>query len=135
MKQLTQISSVILFTLFVVSCSNGQNKTKDGSIAENVNVEQFAAHLDNAQILDVRTPGEWSEGIIEGAIMYDFYEGDFDSNLEKLDKEKPVAVYCKSGGRSGNAMEKMAAMGFKEVYNLKGGIGAWRSADKPTVKP
>lgn len=135
MKQITQISSVILFTVFVVSCSNGQNKTNGGSIAENVNVEEFSTHLETAQILDVRTPGEWSEGIIEGAIMYDFYEDDFASNLEKLNKDLPIAVYCRSGGRSGNAMSMMKDMGFKEVYNLEGGIGAWNSASKPTVKP
>ncbi len=119
----------------MVSCSTGQNKPVDGTIAENVNVEEFAKHIEGAQLLDVRTPGEWNEGIIEGAIMANFYEADFEKALQKLDKDKPVAVYCKSGGRSGQAMEQMNKLGFKEVYNLKGGIGAWNSADKPTVKP
>lgn len=121
--------------LFMVSCSNGQQKVAEGTIAEDVNVEEFAKHIDGAQLLDVRTPDEWSEGIIEGATMANIYEDDFDANLAKLDKEKPVAVYCKSGGRSGQAMAKMNQLGFKEVYNLKGGIGAWNGADKLTVKP
>ena len=119
----------------MVSCSNGQNKSGNDAIAENVNVKEFSNHLSSAQILDVRTPAEWNEGIIEGAIMANIYEDDFDQQLEKLDKDKPVAVYCKSGGRSGQAMAKMHDMGFKEVYNLNGGIGAWNNAGQPTVKP
>ena len=67
--------------------------------------------------------------------MFNIYEPSFETNLAKLDKEKPVAVYCKVGGRSGQAMAKMQELGFKEVYNLKGGMDAWKSAKKPTVKP
>lgn len=136
MKKLTQIASLILVTVFMVSCSNGQNKGGEQSgIAENVNVEQFESHVGTAQIVDVRTPAEWNEGIMEGAAMINFYDADFDKQLENLDKEKPVAVYCKVGGRSGQAMAKMKDMGFKEIYNLKGGMDAWKSAKKPTVKP
>ena len=135
MKYIAQISTVFLAAMMMVSCSNGQNQTNDGTIAENVNVEEFSKRLEGAQLLDVRTPDEWNEGIIEGAIMANFYEDDFESQLAKLDKEKPVAVYCKSGGRSGQAMERMNELGFKEVYNLKGGISAWNSAKKPTVSP
>lgn len=136
MKYITQISTVFFMALVMVSCSNGQNKASaDGSIAENVNVEEFAKHLDGAQVVDVRTPAEWNEGIMEGANMFNIYEPSFETNLAKLDKEKPVAVYCKVGGRSGQAMAKMKELGFKEVYNLKGGMDAWKSAKKPTVKP
>lgn len=135
MRQLTHIASIILVVIFMVSCSNGQNKAADGTVAENVNVEKFITHKEGAQLLDVRTPEEWNEGIIEGATMMNFYDADFKQQLEKLDKEKPVAVYCKSGGRSGQAMNMMQEMGFKEVYNLNGGIGAWNNAGEPTVKP
>lgn len=122
-------------SFIMTSCSNGQDKSTANTIAEDVNVETFQSKIDGAQLLDVRTPAEWNEGIIEGAIMADFYEDSFKSELEKLDKEVPVAVYCRSGGRSGSAMDIMKEMGFKEVYNLDGGIGAWNSANKPTVKP
>ena len=127
--------SAMFVLVMMVSCSTGQNKSAEGAIAENVKVEQFAKHLDGAQILDVRTPGEWNEGIIEGAVMNNIYEDDFEQKLEKLDKEKPVAVYCKVGGRSGQAMSKMKELGFKEVYNLDGGMDAWKGAGKPTVNP
>ena len=135
MKKITSMMATLIVAVMMVSCSNGQNKAVKGTIAENVNVVEFMKHMEGAQILDVRTPGEWNEGIIEGATMANIYDNDFDAKLAKLDKEKPVAVYCKSGGRSGKAMAKMNQLGFKEVYNLKGGIGAWNGADKPTVKP
>jgi rhodanese-related sulfurtransferase len=135
MRQLTHVVSIILVTIFMVSCSNGQNKAGDGSIAKNVNVEEFTTHIGDAQILDVRTPAEWNEGIMEEAVMANIYDKDFEQQLGKLDKDKPVAVYCKVGGRSGQAMTKMQEMGFKEIYNLNGGMDAWKSSGKPTVKP
>ena len=135
MKLITQLASILLMSFIMTSCSNGQDKTTANTIAEDVNVETFQSKMEGAQLLDVRTPAEWNEGIIEGAIMADFYEDSFKSELEKLDKDVPVAVYCRSGGRSGSAMDIMKEMGFKEVYNLDGGIGAWNSENKPTVKP
>lgn len=135
MKQVAHIASIFVFAIFMASCSNGQNKTESGGIAENVNVEAFEKRISSAQIVDVRTPQEWNEGIMEGAVMANFYDSDFKQQLEELDKEKPVAVYCKVGGRSGQAMSMMKDMGFKEIYNLKGGMDAWKGANKPTVKP
>lgn len=135
MKYITHITTVVFMAVAMVSCSNGQNKSADGGIAQNVNVEEFSKHLSDAQILDVRTPAEWNEGIIEGATMANIYEKDFEAQLAKLDKEKPVAVYCKVGGRSGQVMAKMQELGFKEVYNLNGGMDAWKGAKKPTVNP
>ncbi|MGB0917293.1 MAG: rhodanese-like domain-containing protein [Flavobacteriales bacterium] len=129
------IGALVVIALLIVSCSSGQNKPKEGTVAEDVNVEQFQERGADAQLLDVRTPGEWNEGIIEGAIMSDFYEKGFEASLATLDKEKAVYVYCRSGGRSGKAMAIMNKLGFKEVYNLAGGIGAWNQAAKPTVKP
>jgi rhodanese-related sulfurtransferase len=135
MKIISHLIILSFLGLFMVSCSTGQQKVAEGTIAEDLSVEEFAKYIDGAQLLDVRTPDEWSEGIIEGATMANIHEDDFDANLAKLDKEKPVAVYCRSGGRSGKAMAKMNQLGFKEVYSLKGGIGAWREADNLTVKP
>ncbi len=63
-----------------------------------------------------------------------FFEKDFNAQLEKLDKTKPVYVYCKAGGRSGKATKQMKKMGFTTVYNLIGGIGAWDAAGKEKVK-
>lgn len=107
------------------------------SIAKDLNTTAFAAKIDatpQAQILDVRTPEEWSQGIIEGAHKINWFGETFDAEVKKLDPSKPVLVYCASGGRSAKAMKKLSNMGFTEVYNLEGGMGAWKSAENKTVQ-
>jgi rhodanese-related sulfurtransferase len=122
MKTLSILFSALFFVLVSSSC----NAQKEGTIAKDVNVTEFAELIKNGgQLVDVRTPGEYGAGYIENSTLMDFRSADFDKQLEKLDKDKPVYLYCASGGRSGQAMAKMNQMGFKEVYNLKGGFGAW----------
>jgi rhodanese-related sulfurtransferase len=86
-------------------------------IAENVDAEKFKSLIDqgNGLLLDVRTSGEVANGTIEGSTNLNFNSPTFKSEVEKLDKDKPVYVFCASGGRSGNAMNMMKDMGFKEV--------------------
>ena len=79
-------------------------------------------------ILDIRTPDEFNSGRIADSINLDFYESNFASELDKLDKDKTYFVYCNSGNRSGNAMGTMRDLGFTEVYDLDGGIQAWYSS-------
>jgi rhodanese-related sulfurtransferase len=80
----------------------------------------------NAVILDVRTEDEFSEGIIPGAINIDIYKGQgFIYAIEDLDKSKNYYVYCRSGGRSGQACSIMSELGFGNAYNLLGGIMNW----------
>jgi len=90
--------------------------------------------LPGVQLLDVRTPGEIAQGKIAGALEIDINDADFKQKVSKLDKEKPVLVYCRSGARSGNAMRQMTAMGFKQVYNLAGGINAWQGSGQKVVR-
>lgn len=75
----------------------------------------------NAQLLDVRTPAEWKKGKVATATCVDFMNNNFKKNAAKLDKSKPVFVYCASGGRSVKASEILQNAGFKQVYNLTGG--------------
>jgi rhodanese-related sulfurtransferase len=80
----------------------------------------------NAVILDVRTEDEFSEGIIPGAINIDIYKGQgFIYAIEELDKSRNYYVYCRSGGRSGQACSIMNQLGFENAYNLLGGIMNW----------
>lgn len=76
-------------------------------------------------ILDVRTPGETAEGMIDGATEIDFRSDNFQNRLSKLDKSKPYLVYCRSGGRSGKCVSMMKEMGFQKAYNLDGGYMRW----------
>lgn len=81
---------------------------------------------DNAVVLDVRTENEWNRGIIPGAINMDIYKGqEFIDAVDKLDKDKNYYVYCAAGARSGQACAVMGQLGFKNTYNLTGGMSQW----------
>jgi len=84
----------------------------------------------NAILLDVRTEIEVKEGALTNAknIVYDDL---FGSKLGGLSKETPIFIYCKGGKRSAKAAEILEARGFKEVYQLKGGLDAWKEAKLP----
>jgi len=95
---------------------------------KNISKEDWKSMLSkeaNAVVLDVRTPNEWAEGIIPGALKIDYNSPGFDSEVEKLDKSKTYYIYCRSGGRSGQACVKMDKMGFAQTYNLLGGTMDW----------
>jgi phage shock protein E len=86
-------------------------------------------------VLDIRTPEEYADGIIEGAVNIDFYDTDFASQLDTLDKDTHYVVYCRSGNRSGQAMGAFADLGFAEVTEVDGGIVDWYAAGLPVVAP
>ncbi len=87
----------------------------------------------NLVILDVRTPEEFAEGHIEGAVMLDFYRDDFADELAKLDPDVPYVLYCRSGNRSGQTRALMNELGFTDVADIQGGIGGWLGAGLPLV--
>lgn len=129
----TLITAVaITFSTLVFSCTNAQQTLNESSlpskmVMENISVEEFKQGIESNKdivILDVRTKGEVEKGKIENSINIDFYS-DFKSNINTLDKNKAIYVYCASGGRSSKAMNVLHDSGFKEIYNLKGGYGAW----------
>ncbi len=88
---------------------------------------------DSVQLLDVRTPQEYAEGHIDGALNINVQSDDFkELALRKLSKDSTVLVYCRSGRRSLDAAEKLTKLGYK-VVNLKGGIIEWREDGLPVV--
>ena len=114
------LSSVILF-----SCT-AQTKTS-------LTADEFekAINNDSVQILDVRTPGEYTSGHIKNTLLANWNEKEeFNRRIVFIDKDKPVYVYCLAGGRSAAAAEKMRVIGFEKVYELQGGINAWKAANK-----
>ena len=97
---------------------------------ENVDVQAFSELVrdSNVVILDVRTTSEFAEGHIEGALNIDQGQSDFIEKAKAaLPADKKIAIYCRSGRRSANAANKLAAEGYSCV-NLKGGIIAWKEA-------
>ena len=95
----------------------------------------FAAALKAPQtvILDVRTPAEFAEGHLPGAVNLPVESPDFTAQIAGLDPSVPYAVYCRSGNRSQVAMDVMTQTGFTDVYHLGGGIGAWQQAGGEVV--
>ena len=96
--------------------------------------EEFAQYIteEGVQLLDVRTPEEYAEGHLEGAVLIDFKADGFVEKAEaQLQKDKPVALYCRGGRRSHSAAELLNKAGFKQLVELGGGITAWNEAGKP----
>jgi rhodanese-related sulfurtransferase len=116
----------LILSFAILSC-NGQPSKKIESVTPEVFAEKIK-EIPNAQILDVRTPEEFASEHIDKATNSNWLGNDFVANAEKLDKSKPVFVYCKSGGRSAKAAVKLAELGFKTIYELQGGITKWNAA-------
>ncbi|MFT6502621.1 MAG: rhodanese-related sulfurtransferase [Crocinitomicaceae bacterium] len=113
--------------LFFTSCNTEAQTGNDGAINKVVTVDEFKKLLeqDNIQIIDVRTPEEYSIGKIGDATNINIYDDNFKAKLKELDPSKTTLVYCAKGGRSANAAKVMAELKFEEVYDLKGGYSAW----------
>lgn len=88
----------------------------------------------NGVIVDVRTPQEFSRGHIEGATSINIADKSFVSKINLLQKDKPVYVYCLTGSRSHAAANYMARIGFKDVYDMRSGVMAWRRNGFPLVQ-
>lgn len=96
---------------------------------EKLSPAEFAERIRNSatsQVVDVRTPDEYKGGYIKNSINIDWKAESFDEKILKLDKTEPVFIYCLSGARSSSAGSKMRDMGFTQVYELDGGIMAWK---------
>jgi rhodanese-related sulfurtransferase len=90
----------------------------------------------NVQLLDVRRPDEYKEGHLPRAVNANWQDDDqFKQEVARLDKHKPVYLYCLSGVRSARAADWLTANGFAQVIGLDGGIKAWNAAGKPLAKP
>jgi rhodanese-related sulfurtransferase len=123
----TRCLSLMLLAGVLISCQGGAQ-------SPDIPVETFHAGIekDNVQVLDVRTLQEYNSGHIAGSLLADWTKREqFNERVRSLDKTKPVYTYCLSGGRSRAAAEQLRKAGFKEVYNLEGGIVAWKRAARP----
>lgn len=123
-----KILALLAVALLLAGCS-----TSSG--ASDLSVSEFASKSTEQGVvtLDVRTPGEFAQGYIEGARLIDFQSGNFQNEIEALDKNATYAVYCRSGNRSGQAVKIMLDAGFTNVFNLDGGVIDWANAGKTLV--
>lgn len=119
---------ILLITLVIgISAISCKKESAKGEVKV-VSVEEMQSllEMDDIQLVDVRTPQEYQEGYIENFQNIDFLSPTFDEDIMKLDKEKPVILYCKSGGRSASCAQKMLDAGFIKIYDLDGGISKWQ---------
>ncbi|MDF2189100.1 rhodanese-like domain-containing protein [Paraflavitalea sp. CAU 1676] len=113
--------------LFVSGAASAQNKS-------NVSPAEFEKGLQvkGVQLVDVRRPEEYKEGHLKGAVLANWQDDkQFQAQAAKLDKTKPVYVYCLAGVRGDKAASWLVKNGFTNVVNLDGGITAWKEAGKP----
>lgn len=118
---------LLLFISVFVSCQQKQATEHHEPVIQVLTADIFANHIQNkeVQLIDVRTKKEFEEGHIKGARHHHVYDKDFTTQLQYLDKEKPVYIYCKAGGRSQEAAQELEKLGFKKIYDLEKGISTW----------
>jgi len=122
------MKNLSLIIVFVIALNSLGCKNEVDSEIKVVTTEEMQAILkmDEVQLVDVRTPEEFSEGYIKNAQNIDFKSPTFEQDILKLNKDKPVMLYCHSGGRSAKCAQKLKDAGFKKIYDLKGGISKWK---------
>ena len=126
----SKILTLVFISFLFISCQ-GQPSKKIQVIDVKAYAEKLKATT-NPQLLDVRTPEEFAVEHLENATNVNWNGNDFETKASKYDKTKPIFVYCKVGGRSAQAANKLSEMGFTEIYNLDGGIMKWNAAGLAT---
>lgn len=125
--------SLLLLSFLFISC-HGQTSNAVNTIDAKLFAEKLKTN-ENPQLLDVRTQEEYSVEHIDNAKNVNWNGDDFVAKVNSYDKSKPIFVYCKVGGRSAQAANKLAELGFKEIYNLNGGIMKWNAENNANAMP
>ena len=128
------IATAALGAVVIAGCSSSTTGAAVETVAPATAAEVITTETDEV-VLDIRTPEEYNEGIIEGAINIDFYADDFAVQLDALDKDAHYVVYCRSGNRSGQANSTFEELGFTNVTEIDGGIANWHNEGLPVVLP
>lgn len=124
--------AMIAGTLFLGSCASNSSSLE----GKEARIEEVTSTLDNVNeinfknkknvLLDVRTPEEFAEGHVPGAVNIDVKNPNFEEEIQKLDTKKNYFIYCKSGVRAKLATEKMQEKGFKNAKNFKDGMSTYK---------
>lgn len=127
MKSILKLSLLLFISLIAVSCNSQENKKQNENSKEIsvISPIDFLKMSKSELVVDVRTPEEYSEGAIESALNINFYDENFLDQFANYNKDEPIFIYCRSGGRSGKAAKKLSELGFKKVYDLQGGYLNW----------
>lgn len=130
MKTTLKLMFLVIVTVIGISCN-----TKSQSDAIKVlTPTEFKEKSANQTIIDIRTPQEFNQGHIEGAVNINYYDSNFMDQIAKYDKNQPLFIYCRSGNRTSPASRKIADFGFTQINDLEGGILYWIKNNNETVK-
>ena len=130
-----RIFTLLSILTFTVVCCTASSEPQDTSaknetvVLERLSAEAFKEKLnafgEQVHLVDVRTPGEYANGTIAGAVNINVNDQSFETKVEQLDRETPIMVFCQAGSRSQKASKKLKALGFKEIYDLSVGYSGW----------
>ena len=118
------------FLLTLLSCTAGDAQSK----LDAAQTKKMLQNDRSVQLVDLRTPVEIQQtGKIEGALTINFNDPAFQAQIARLDKTRPVLLYCAAGGRSGRASTQLVNMGFQKVYDYAGGMNDWKAKGQKTT--
>lgn len=125
---------LITFSIVQFSCDtnkkskevtdNSINQDKQGTVYL-LTPNEFKEQSKGNTIVDIRTPFEFNRGYIKGAVNINYYDKNFTNNFADFEKDQPIFLYCRSGNRTSSASKKLINLGFKKVYDLRGGVQNW----------
>jgi rhodanese-related sulfurtransferase len=124
-KILYSFLSMVLFSTILSSCSIQNSRLAPDAFEQQLNQSEVL-------LVDVRTPEEFAQRHLRGAVNIDIYAADFMSRMQALDTTQTLLLYCQSGNRSRKAINMLEHKGFKAVYDLEGGISEWIKQGKVT---
>lgn len=124
----------MLFLVIVIPTACTDSRAKSVTVISPVEFQQAIKRNRDLQLVDVRTTEEFRVGHLEDAQNICVTDSDFKAKVKELDKQKPVYVYCRKGGRSAKAAEILLEMGFTEVYDLEGGLANWEAEGRDVSK-
>jgi len=134
-RQLVGRGIACLLVLSVLSAADGA-----GSRTTEVTVERARALLAEKSgraglvLLDVRTPEEYAQGHLKGAMNLNVASPEFVDRLGRLDRARTYLVYCRTGNRSTQAVRMMERLGFKSILHMGEGIVGWQRSRLPLVR-
>lgn len=127
MKKFRNMKCIFILMIGLSSCGGGKS-------GKNMPIEDYQSQSGNI-LVDIRTPEEYSEGHLKGAVNINFFDENFATNFEnQFDKNDTIYIYCKSGGRSTKAVQLLEGMGFNNLIHLDGGMLRWVKSEKPVEK-
>jgi len=135
MERKASIVVVLLLTLTMVTTAAAGSAVKNVTVGKAQTLMKERAGKTDFVILDVRTPEEFAEGHLDGAVNLDVQARDFEKKLRVLDRKKSYLVYCRTGNRSRKATVAMEALGFRSIFHMNEGIVRWKQQSLPLTRP